>query len=71
MSKGEVTKKMISKSTKDRRPTSYDRDQQKNMIRTRTGNARSFKQLVELTEVGKNKKGKTIFSSKTRHVFFS
>lgn len=70
MATGDVTKKLISKSRKDRRPTSYQHDQQKNMIRTRSGSATSFKQIVELTELGKNKKGKTIYSSRTKHVPF-
>lgn len=67
MAKGDVTKKVISKSGKDRRATSYQLDQHKNMIRTRSGNATAFKQVVELTEVGKNKKGKVIYHSKTKH----
>jgi hypothetical protein len=64
----ETTKKIISKSTKDRRPTSYQLDQNKNMVRTRTGYAIPFKQVVELKEIGKNKKGKTIYNSRTRHI---
>jgi hypothetical protein len=67
MAKGDVTKKVISKSTKDRRPTSYQLDHSKNMIRTRSGYAIAFKQVVELTEMGKNKKGKTIYLSETKH----
>lgn len=68
MATGNVTKRLISKSGKDRRPTSYQKDREKNMIRTRSGNATAFKQIVELTELGKNKKGKTIYSSRTKHV---
>lgn len=67
MAKGDVTKKVISKSTKDRQPTSYQLDHNKNMIRTRSGHPTAFKQVVELTEMGKNKKGKTVYSSQTYH----
>lgn len=67
MAKGDVTKKVISKSGKDRRATSYQLDQNKNMVRTRSGSPTAFKQVVELTEVGKNKKGKVIYRSKTKH----
>ena len=67
MAKGDVTKKVISKSGKDRRATSYQLDQNKNMTRTRSGNATAFKQVVYLQEVGKNKNGKAIYSSITKH----
>lgn len=59
---------VISKSTKDRRPTTYQKDRDKNMIRTRNGYATSFKQVVVIEYLGKNKKGKKVFSSKTKHI---
>lgn len=63
-----TTTKTISKSTKDRRPTTYQKDRDINMIRTRSGYPIAFKQIVDLTEIGKNKKGKKIYSSHTKHV---
>lgn len=54
MSKAETTKKVISKWNKGYK----DRD---GLIIPK------LSQVVHLTESGKNKKGKTIFSSKTKH----
>jgi len=54
MSKGETTKKVISK---------WNRTQ----IVNDRGERDRLQQVVYKTEIGKNKKGKTIFSSKTRH----
>lgn len=67
MARGDITKKIISKSGKNRRTTSYQLDQNKNMIRTRSGNATAFKQVVYLQELGKNTKGKVIYRSITKH----
>lgn len=60
--------KTISKSNKDRRPTSYTLNQNKERIRTRSGYPISWKQVVEIEEVGRNNKGKKIHVSKTRHI---
>lgn len=62
-----MTTKVISKSGKNRIPTEYLKVKGE-MIRKRDGYPTAFKQIVEIEEIGKNKKGKKIYSSTTKHV---
>lgn len=57
----------ISKSSKNRYPAYYHPKEGK-VINKRDDRPTSFKMVVEKEEAGKNKKGKTIYSSRTRHV---
>lgn len=62
-----MSTKVISKSNKNRRPASYIKVNGERIVR-KEGASGAWKQIVELEEVGKNKKGKTIYSSKTKHI---
>ena len=61
--------KTISKSTKDRKATRYVRKDGEIMrVRDKGSFSIAWKQIVEIEPIGKNKKGKTIHSSRTKHV---
>lgn len=62
-----TTTKTISKSTKDRRPASYSK-QKGEMIIRKEGMPDAWKQIVDIWEVGKNRKGKKIYKSQTKHI---
>lgn len=63
-----TTTKTISKSTKKRTYGPRYQPRQGGVLFDNSRAQSHFKQIVVLTEAGKNKKGKTIYFSDTKHV---